>query len=321
MCQHCKSGNVLIDEGLLDALIISSDLKPEDLKGLKTKAVKPQLTFKPDEDIGEGTATKEEYAYRQQLLNLLKDLHSDVEDVIKNDDEPLEKIEDVDKLIDSFIDDGQDIVNETIQDTWDEGIEQAIDTLNDIDDDKNNDTINPDTDKLDLILQQQLFNIEDVGLKIRGRIRQFILVQAINQQPTTDTKNKTIKKASPTPNSTWTECMRELHRLQPKLTETELRDQCEWDRSFVDAESNIDKMGVWGWIMAHEGSILATLIIGTGVIGDLIADWVTVGDDSVCDVCLDLESNNPYSVLDWPSDPHFGCRCEKENVRLASLED
>lgn len=241
MCQQCKSGKVLIDEGILDALILSSDLKPEDLHGLKTKAVKPQLTFKPDKDIGEGTATKEEWKYRQDLLNLLKDIHGDIKDVIESNDEALEKIADVDKLIDTFISDGQDLVNETIPQTWDDGTQQAIDTLNDIDDNKSNETITPDDTKLQLILQQQLFNIEDIGLKIRGRIRQFILIQAISTETTTTNKNKQIKKASPTPNSTWTECMRELHRLQPKLTETELRDQCEWDRSFVDAETNTDK--------------------------------------------------------------------------------
>ncbi len=319
MCQYCKSNKVLVDEGLLDSLIIASNLKPEDLKELKKKAVKQRLTFTPDKDIGEGTATKEEYAYRQELLNLLEDLHGDVEDIIKNDDEPLDKIEDIDKLIDTFIEDGKDIVNETIQNTWDDGVDDATNTLNEIDDDKNTATINPDTSQLDLIIQQQLMNIEDIGLKLRGRLRQFILVQAINTQTITTTKNKAIKKASPTPSSTWTECMRELHKLQPQLSETELRDQCEWDRSFEDAEENMDKMGVFGWLEAHKEAILGTLIIGTSIIGDLIADWVTMGDENVCENCQDAEAGSPYSILDpiWQILIHFGCRCWMDNIRLA----
>ena len=75
MCKHCQKGMVAIYEPILDALIQSSDLKPEDLKELVTKAVEEdKLTFKPDKNMGEGTPTEDELNYRQTLIDNLKDV-------------------------------------------------------------------------------------------------------------------------------------------------------------------------------------------------------------------------------------------------------
>jgi hypothetical protein len=129
MCQHCKSGNVLIDEGLLDALIIGNikegNLKPEDLKGLKTKAVKPQLTFKPDKDIGEGTATKEELEYRKELLSLLEKLYEEINKFIWKKEDPIKKLDKIEKLIDKFVVNGQKLVEKSIPQILDEGIDEG----------------------------------------------------------------------------------------------------------------------------------------------------------------------------------------------------
>jgi hypothetical protein len=325
MCQHRKSGNVMIDEGILDifldTLIKHQLIKPEDLENLKTKAVKDRLSFEADETIGEGSASEEELAYRQQLLDLLKELYDDVIDIINSNKEPLKKIKQIDNLIDIFIDEGQDIVNEVIPKTWDDGIDESIDTLNDIDDSEDYDTDNIDTSKRDLILQQQLMNIEDIGLRLRGRIRQSLLVTAIKTHDEESTKkSKTIKQKAKKYPASYTPCMIQIAQEDPNLTEDELREICLWESGFAEAEENTDKMGVWGYLNANKEAILAGLIMGTAITGDLIADWETVGDNNVCEECQDLEANSPYSILKWPSEPHFGCRCKQENVRLASLE-
>lgn len=329
MCEHCKtvaSKTVAIDEGILDVLIEKSGVTPTDLEGLKTKeAPTPKLTFEPNENIGEGGATSEELAYRQELLDLLKELYEDVNEIINQDKGPLDKIRRIDFLIDTFISDGQDIVNEVIPQTWDDGVDEAITTLEEIDDTEDFDTNEADTEKLDLILQQQLMNIEDIGLRLRGRIRQSILVNAI-QRPLQEAQqqNKAItKKASKKYPASWTPCMIQIARRESNLTEDELREQCIWESGFIEAEENTDKTGVWGWIEANKEALLAGLIMGAGIVGDLIADWATCedlnncpSDGPVCDECQAM-SGETYYLTAWPGEPHFGCRCGMDNIRLA----
>jgi hypothetical protein len=323
MCQHCKSGNVLIDEGLLDALIISNikegNLKPEDLKGLKTKAVKPQLTFKPDKDIGEGTATKEELEYRKELLSLLEKLYEEINKFIWKKEAPIKKLDKIEKLIDKFVVNGQKLVEKSIPQIWDEGIDEGLNELEKIDSESEYKIDKIDDSKQGLIREQQTRNIRKIGNNLLGRLEQLILINTINENKAPSKQKKSIQKAVPTSN--WTECMRQLNKEDSTLTVDELRDYCEsYESAFNEAQNNTDKAGMWGWLAAHREALLSALIMGTGILGDLIADWVTWGDDRVCDECLELEAKSPYSILSWPSEPHFGCRCEQQNVRLASLE-
>jgi len=318
MCQHCKDNTVRVDEKILDALIISSNLKPEDLTGLKQKTATPLSApdFKPDTMIGEGEPTKDEIEYREALLDLLRKLYDKINKIIFTDKDPSKKVDNIDKPVQSFIKDGQKLVDKHIPRIWNDGIDEGIRTLEKIDKDNEYDPDKIDTFKLELILLQQKLNIRKIGLNLRGRIEQHILIKAIQQHKKQSTsEQKSIIKANPTSN--WTECMRELHKIEPDLTEDELRDWCgDYVGAWGEAQGNTDKAGMFGWIEAHKEAILGALILGIITMDrTLVADWVTAGDDRVCSDCLKLEANSPYNVDEWPEEPHFGCRCEQENVR------
>jgi hypothetical protein len=114
--------------------------------------------------------------------------------------------------------------------------------------------------------------------------------------------------------------MIKLHEQEPDLTEDELREQCEgWENGFNDAQNNLDKLGLFGWLTTNHLAFYSTLLWGTVLVGEIIADWVTEGDDRVCDECLENEANSPYSIFDkiWLIIVHFGCRCWMDNIRLA----
>lgn len=45
---------------------------------------------------------------------------------------------------------------------------------------------------------------------------------------------------------------------------------------------------------------------------DLYLNWVTMGDDLVCEECLEYEAGSPYPVDLFPHIPHPFCRCQPE---------
>jgi len=298
---------------LINNQIACCDKALEKLKS--EKAEPPKLNFKPNENLGEGQAGEEELEYRQSLLDLLANLHNSINKVIFTDKTHLDKIKLIDKLINSFISDGQELADETIPKTWDDGVKEGIKQLKKLNSKNKYNIKSIDTTKKELIHQQQHLNIQKIGINLKL----FILINFINDHKTPTKSKKSVDKATPKP--TWTECMRQLNKEDPSLTEEELIEWCdEWNSGFIDAQNNLDKAGLFGWLETHKEALLGTLIMGVGIIGDLIADWVSVGDENVCDECLDLEAKSPHHITEWPSDPHFGCRCEQQNIRLASLE-
>lgn len=46
--------------------------------------------------------------------------------------------------------------------------------------------------------------------------------------------------------------------------------------------------------------------------GQEYLNWVTMGDDAVCPVCLEYEEGSPYKVEEFPHVPHPWCRCHPE---------
>lgn len=297
-----------------------NDLSNFYVQTLINSAQKP-LTFEPDLNLGEGGATDEEIIYRQELLDLAQTLYKNIESTININQQVNDKIRKIDSYINDFILEGQKAVLKHIPRTWNDGINEGLTTLEEIAPEKKftEDKI-IDTTK-DLIIQQQQMNIEDIGLKLRGRIRQYLNIQAIRKNDKTPSHlTNTLTNATPT--SKWTRCMIDLAQTDPGLTEEELRELCEdreWESYFEDVQDNIDKLGLFGFLTAHKEAVASALIIGVGVVGDLVADWTTQGDDRVCDDCAALEGQT-FSVLDWPEDQHFGDRCYMDNIRLASLE-
>jgi hypothetical protein len=276
------------------------------------------LTFKPDLSMGEGVPTPEEVQYRQDLLKLAKDLYKKIEGTINQNLPVNDKIRKIDAYINDFILEGQKVVLQHIPRTWNNAEKEGMRKLESLAPEKDFQEKKINTSPKDLIIQQQQMNIEDIGLKLRGRIRQYLNIKAIKTEDKTPSHlTNTLTNAVPT--SKWTRCMIDLSQTDPSLTEQELREACEereWESYFGDVENSTDKLGLFGWITANQLGLLAALTMGTVIIGDLVADWVSQGDDRVCDECLELEANSPYSVLAWPESPHFGCRCELQNIRL-----
>lgn len=281
---------------------------------------KRELTWTPDENMGEGQATTEELSYRQDLLDLGNRLFKAVGKIMDADYTYSVQIQKIDIAINDFIQEGQKLVLKQIPKTWNDSVEKGMNTLQRIKRSNKYDEDQIQTQSKDLIISQQQMNIEDIALRVRGRLRQQILIDEIHTTPPTPSHiNNTITNAIPRPN--WTQCMIDLNKTSPNLTEEELRDECsrEWETGFSDVEQNLDKMGLAGWLWANKLALISTLAMGTAVIGDLIADWVSQQDDRVCEDCLELEAGSPYSVLSWPDEPHFGCRCEMQNIRLESI--
>src|SRR5574343_1512076 len=143
------------------------------------------LTFKPDKLMGEGEATPEELAYRQDLLDLLGRLYKVVGKRFKTITNPSDLIRKIDSDVNDFIAEGQQVVLNHIPKTWNNSQEQGMQTLKRLDGKKKFDETKIATDQKDLIIQQQQMNIEDIGLRLRGRLRQTININAIRDSDKT----------------------------------------------------------------------------------------------------------------------------------------
>lgn len=335
MCELCKSQDtVRINKNILDTLIIAADLTIDDFKtlGLIPLEKKATLDFKPNENLGEGKATPEELKYRQEILDLGDEFLKGTDKVINSKSSPTQQLEEIDKLANTYITDGQKLIKSKLPDEWDNTTDEGIKILKKLDSKKKYNPKKIETIKKDLILQHSLFNIEDIGLKARGRLRQYILLNAIQSPNDTSLEKSIITKATSTSN--WTPCMIQLHRTQPELSEQELRDECnqQWQNAFTDLQDNSDKLGLFGWLTTHKEALLASLIMGVSILGEIVADFATCedlgtcdpkenpgpGEDGpVCDDCLSL-SGETFSILDaiWSIIIHFGCRCGMMNIRL-----
>lgn len=303
------------------------------LKCSKKDSLQP--TFKPDETKGEGQASEGELKYRQDLLNLLEPVYNDNKKTVNSNDTYDKKIEKIENRLDKFVTDGKKLINTTVNSTWNKSVNNGIGILKKIDKNKSYPTKNISTYKRDLILLQQEKNIESIASKIKGNLTNLILIKAIQSDDTSSKKTVQTIKASPIPNSTWTQCMRDLHKEEPDLSEQELRERCSYDSIFNDAQNNLEMLGWFGWIQANGMALLGTMIMGAGIVGDLIADWFTCEEDPsmercdsgspVCDDCLDMRDEYVgISILDsiWNllGNMHPWCRCGMGNIRLASME-
>ncbi len=291
--------------------------------------------FKPDETKGEGKASEGELKYRADLLKLLESVYDDNQKIINSNDSYDKKISKIEDRLNQFVNDAKKLINKTVNETWNKSVDNGLNILKGIDKKKSYSTKKISTYKLDLILLQQEKNIESIASKIRGNLTNLILISAIQQDATSSTKTFQSTKAPATPNSTWTQCMRDLHKEEPDLSEQELRERCSYDSTFTDAQNNLETLGWFGWIQANGMALLSTMIMGGAVVGDLIADWFTCEEDPsmdrcdsgspVCDDCLDMRDEYVgISILDavWNllGNIHPWCRCGMGNIRLASME-
>lgn len=281
------------------------------------------LTFKPDKEMGEGTPEPEELKYRQELLDLANRLFKVIGKRFKSITNPNDLIKKLDGDINDAILEGQNIILKTLPNTWNDSVNNGIKVLKRLNSKESYDKSQINTDSKDLIIQQQQMNIEDIFLKLRGRLRQRININAIykNDKAPSHLANSLTNTVGYPKN--WTPCMIETYKANPTLSEEELRDLCsdrDWETDFQDVQSNLDKMGLFGWLTTNHLAFYSALLFGSVIIGEIIADWVSQGDDRVCDECLEREAGSPYSIFDsiWTDIPHFGCRCWMDNIRLRS---
>lgn len=268
-------GMIAIDKDLYQALLRDSGL---------VKAV-DEPDFTPNEDLGEGAVSEMEFTYRKELLATLALIYPAISKIINGNRDVEEKITKVDEYIDQFTTNAQKIATNHTTSTWTAAVTSANSQVK-AKTDKFKSTATPDTARLDIIQTQQLNNVEDIALTMRGRIRQGLLIAEVQSAY--------------------------------EFSEDQIDSQYDYlDSAFNTAQTNLDKAGMYGWIESHKAGQLETFIIAGTILGAVIvAPWEEVGDDTVCEECLDLAANGPYSILFWPANPHFGCRCTQGEIEI-----
>jgi hypothetical protein len=76
--------------------------------------------------------------------------------------------------------------------------------------------------------------------------------------------------------------------------------------TFNNQSSIAEQAGQFGY---HESSVQGNLEVAKNE--GILFPWVSVGDDNVCDECLELEADGPYPADDYPESPHYGDRCNE----------
>ena len=136
-------------------------------------------SFTPNTNLGEGNATIRNLQYRQQLLSLLKDaVYTPVVDMLNDPNQsPDQRITFIDKCIDDYISKGNIMVETTMNDSYSKGCDIAESKLKAAGVPIPKRVANPP--RVQSIIRQQQMNIEDIGLSLRGRLRQLVNVQDV----------------------------------------------------------------------------------------------------------------------------------------------
>lgn len=289
MCDHCQAlekelqGKAVLDMDFYHSLLYDA--------GLLKSTDEPD--FEIDENIGEGEASPAEKKYRQELLTLIAAIFPAIKKIIKSNDSLETKIKKIDKQLATFKEKANSLARKSVDSNFKSGVAKANENLDKIFDDIKK--IRADQAAMNAILEQQLYNIEDITNYLRGRLIQGLYMDEVNSVYSQDKRDETF-----------------LYGV------------------FNEAQSRLDKMGVFGYLKSFDMGNLTTLLAGAALMGAVLeADWVTCeemgtcaptddpeGDGPVCEDCLALAENGPYLLTAWPEEPHFGCRCGRRNVRI-----
>jgi uncharacterized protein (UPF0179 family) len=268
-------------------------------------------TFKPNKNLGEGKASKLEMDYRADLITPFKTPYNKIKEILNGKGNNEQKRREIQDILQDFKRSWnyRATVNEHIYKISDTAIDKANRILKQLEKDaeKEHAFINimeaternkyqPDqSDILSPLLLQQYNNIEDILDSVGYDVDQAYQRCAIIQKTRPDFK-------------------------------CNISDYI--DEAFAKAEARADGMGYFGWFKGDEVSELATMILGVGVLGHIEADWTPCevsgdcpSDGPVCEDCWALYDENPHLIVNWPEEPHFGCRCSRSNYRLASMNN
>lgn len=278
MCEVCKTlkGKKVIDNGLYYSLLQGNT------HYYITKST-DDPTFEVDEEMGEGEATEEEIDYRKELMTALAAIFPAMLLTVKSKDLINDKLKEIDKLLAEWRKESKDIILTNTNLAFDNAVTDANTILEGFKDGIK--TVPGDAANLAAIQKQQIDNITDISNYLRGRILQGLNMNEVNTIYDTTANYEFINTA------------------------------------FNEAQLRLDQLGVFGWVESHKQGTTTALVAGMAVIGAvLVADWVpdysNPNPDWPCDECIALEEGGPYPLFDWPMSPHFGCRCEQQNVRI-----
>ena len=254
-------------------------------------------TLKPNKNLGEGTATAEEVAYRQEIIDFLKPVITQFNE-LKNRNYPLsdKDITDGDKLIDNiiqvYVSSVQQVVRKHVTSQYQNGWSKMYGHLTDA-------GVNPPVQRaiqprLRALLKQQLDNVEDIGYRLRGRLKQIVNLKDVRSYYQQSPKNfrQDINTTKKKPVDTWDDDL---------------------DSAINEAQNNSDMLGLYGFVEAATSGFLQAGLFATTALAGTTAllieiPWETQGDENVCDDCEALDGQT-FSIWDYPGYPHFGCRC------------
>lgn len=246
--------------------------KADDPKQTKTDKTP---TFKPNEDLGEGIATKEELNYRTDLIGLLPTSYNALIDLAKDNTITTSQV----KQETNSITNNKQIINNNLHDMFNPAVDKANTNLQNLKLDIK--TITPPLSTLNSLQNQQQYNLQNISSTINDKITMGLQVCQVQNQS------------------------REKYDCP---TEDDI------NSAYNQAQNRLDIMGWFGWSNAVSiglYSVYSSAIFGGLIASNIVADWEDVGDEHECDDCFALAAGGPYSVLYFPLPPHLGCRCDQ----------
>jgi len=247
--------------------------------------VKP--TFVPNPNIGEGIATPAEAGYRNALIYNLKEIYEPIMNTVHDGTPSLAKIDKISKYIDNFVRKNQRETDLQPHQFFYKAVLKANVKLHKLE--PQLPEIHPDYTKLKPIQLQQHVNAQSIGDFLKAQVSQALLIHDIQTQAA-------ATKKKPTP-------------------EEDMDDNI--DSGFQKSQDRLDLMGLSGFVESNKAGMLSVYAAGGILLGEVIyVEWVSAGDDQVCDDCDELEAGSPYAVNDYPATPHPGCRCEPGDITI-----
>lgn len=250
----------LIDTRLLNNLLLEAAANDPD----------SPPTFTPDPDYGEGTPSKEEMSYREEMLLLLGLLFLKVSDIQKGKGSGYQKQSQIEAEINKWMTDAKTALDKHLDTNHAAGVTAAqkdmlahgIAPTNPV----------GRAAYYDIIHQQQL-NLESIARELGDSLRNNLAVMQTE-------KNFKIPK--------------------DHLTGFNIHTY------FNRAQNRIEKMTVYGATSSRLEGQMSGFYDWQDV---LLLDWVSMHDKRVCRTCKLYERMGPYSFKQFPFIPHPGCRC------------
>ncbi|MDZ4171134.1 MAG: hypothetical protein U1C19_03125 [Methanobacteriaceae archaeon] len=277
----------------------SKQLKKLNHNSLQVMVVKVKApTWKPNPNIGEGVPTEEELKYRQSLINEFKTVTIKAKKIINSDKLPEEKLEEIDHIIRDLETKLKQIITRTVRTRFQAGFDEVQNRLTEARYSKLKDK--DSRKRLSTVLQLQLDNLEDICFQLKNKWRSLILKQSLKTGTIVQKDDKKKKK-------------KDTVDYEDECDDEESEEDTEFCGLLPHTQDRLDKTGFAGWIETYKEGLIGAVLLAAPMVDRLRVYWDSVGDESVCITCQEYEENSPYTIIEVPETPHFGCRC---NLRV-----